>query len=131
MSLILTLNLKTKEANVELGLHRGQQLKGIPKHMYSLRTVIVSGGGWNNHVVLTYIDETCVNLGCNNSDDRFNKSQDLTVIDWISHYAFSEELNFFLKVENILNKQKIISRTPAGARSNRPRTLTLGMRYNF
>ncbi|MFN2330001.1 MAG: TonB-dependent receptor, partial [Chromatocurvus sp.] len=78
-----------------------------------------------------YIDEMCVNIGCNNTASDFAETEDLLVVDYISRYALSDDAVVFLKVDNLLDEQSIVSRQPDGARPNRPRTASVGVQWSF
>lgn len=109
----------------------GDQLADVPDNVFSLRTGIETGFGWNNYVVAKYIDEMCVNAGCNRSTSAYAKTDDLFVVDFISRFEVSHDLDVYLKAENLLDDQEIISRSPDGARPNKPRTLSVGMNFSF
>ena len=49
----------------------------------------------------------------------------------ISRFAMTEQTDVFLKVENLLDKQAIVSRTPDGARPNKPMTASVGVNVTF
>ena len=78
-----------------------------------------------------YIDETCVTVGCNNGGDRFDRTEALWVMDYISRYAVRDNAVVFLKLENVLDERAIVSRQPEGARPNKPRTASLGLEWVF
>lgn len=119
------------EDNQVTGVFDGDTLSDIPENMFSLRLGLEHAGGWDNHFVAKYMDETCVQVGCNRDDDRFDRTESLFVVDWISRYALSEDVTAFVKVENLLDEQVIISRLPDGARPNKPRTGMVGVDYKF
>lgn len=108
------------------GAQDGDRLKDVPENIASLR-VGLEQGTWNNYIVAKYIDEMCVTNGCNRSGDALEKTEDLFVVDVISRYALNESTETFIKFENLFDTQKIVSRTPDGARPNKPLTLTVGM----
>lgn len=109
----------------------GQQLQNIPENIFSIRVGLEHNNGWNNYAVLKYIDETCVSIGCNKSDSRLDKNDALTTVDLISRYQFSRGPEVFVKVENLFDRQEIISRSPFGARPNIERTVWAGLIVDF
>lgn len=109
----------------------GQELQNIPENILSLRVGLEHGSGWNNYAVLKYIDETCVSLGCNDSDSRFDETDALTTVDLISRYQFDMGPEVFVKVENLFDRQEIIARQPFGARPNIERTVWAGVVVDF
>ena len=116
--------------NDEEGFAKGDQLASIPENAFSLRLGLESAMGWNNYVVAKYIDEMCMNVGCEGGDAR-DQSEDLFVMDFISRYAVNDSANLFLKVENLADDRAIVSRQPDGARPNKPRTASVGFEWSF
>ena len=119
------------EDNDEEGFSKGDQLASVPENVFSLRLGVETDFGWNNYAVAKYIDEMCMDVGCNNGGTRFDRSEDLFVMDFISRYQFNDSATVFLKVDNLLDEQAIVSRQPDGARPNKPRTASLGFTWSF
>ena len=117
--------------NDEEGFSKGDQLASVPENVFSLRLGVETDFGWNNYAVAKYIDEMCMDVGCNNGGTRFDRSEDLFVMDFISRYQFNDSATVFLKVDNLLDEQAIVSRQPDGARPNKPRTASLGFTWSF
>lgn len=122
---------EVNETNTSLDVRKGDRLADIPKHVFSLRTGLEHNSGWNGYAIVKYTDELCVEVGCNRDSNRFNKTESVLVVDAISHYEFSGESTVFLKVENLFDEQSIVSRSPDGARPNKPRTASVGVEYKF
>jgi len=72
-----------------------------------------------------------VDIGCNSGGTKFDRSEEIFVVDYISRYAINSSALVFLKVENLFDEQDIVSRQPDGARPNKPRTASLGVEYRF
>jgi Fe(3+) dicitrate transport protein len=119
------------EDNLEQGVQDGDKLAAIPQNTFSLRLGLETAMGWNNYMVAKYTDEMCMNVGCNNGGTRFDRSEDIFVVDYISRYAINDAALVFLKVQNLFDQQDIVSRQPDGARPNKPRTASLGVEYRF
>lgn len=119
------------EDNATSGFSSGDTLKGVPESILSLRAGLEHGSGWNNYAVAKYIGESCVTTGCNTANSAFDETESLVVVDLISHFPLKEDVNLFFKAENLFDEQKIVSRTPDGARPNKPLTLSVGMRHEF
>ena len=113
------------------GFLEGDILAAIPQSTFSLRLGLNTASGWDHYGIVKYIGETCVNVGCNRSDSIYAKNEDLLVIDYVSHFPISDKLAIYLKVENLLDEESIISRQPDGARPNKKRTASIGMELNF
>lgn len=117
--------------NPTSGFHDGDTLASIPENVFSLRAGAETTMGWNNYAVVKYIDEMCVDAGCNRSSSPFSTTEDLLVVDYISRYAVREDAVVFLKIENVFDEQAIVSRQPDGARPNKRRTASLGLQWQF
>lgn len=117
--------------NPALGFRDGDRLASVPENIFSLRVGLETPMGWDNYAVVKYTDELCVSIGCNNSSDPFDRSEDLLVLDLVSRYAVSDTATAYLRVENALDDQEIVSRQPDGARPNKPRTASVGIEWRF
>ncbi|WP_444940355.1 TonB-dependent receptor family protein [Microbulbifer sp. ZKSA004] len=110
----------------------GDNLEYLPENVFAISAGLDSGAAWRLNLTAAYQDEMCVNTQCNRGDtDQFDYTESLWVVDAAAHYDFMADLTGYLKVDNLLDEQVIISRSPDGARANRPRTATLGMKYVF
>ena len=137
-SFMIPVNLMYTYTNAEIskdnpanGISDGDQLASVPENTFSLRLGLEATNGWNNYAVAKYIDEMCMDVGCNSGGTKFDRSEDLFVVDYISRYALDDNAVVFLKVENIFDEQAIVSRQPDGARPNKPRTASVGVEWNF
>jgi Fe(3+) dicitrate transport protein len=115
----------------EEGIEDGDTLAVIPENTFSLRMGLETPMGWNNYMVAKYTDEMCMDIGCNNGGTKFDRSEEIFVVDYISRYAINDAALVFLKVENLFDERDIVSRQPDGARPNKPRTASLGVEYRF
>jgi len=136
LSIPLSLNYTYSDAEISednpvTGVFDGDRLADIPENIFSLRLGLEHTSGWDNHFIAKYMDETCVQVGCNRADDPFDRTESLFVVDWISRYAITDGVTAFVKVDNLLDEQVIISRLPDGARPNKPRTGMVGVDYRF
>jgi len=117
--------------NATSGFNVGDRLKDVPENVLSLRLGLEHSSGWDNYAVAKYISETCVVTGCNNANNPYDETESLFVVDVISHYPLSDDVEVFAKAENLFDEQQIVSRTPDGARPNKPLTLSVGMKHTF
>jgi Fe(3+) dicitrate transport protein len=117
--------------NVDEGFQKGDFLASVPENAFSLRLGLLANNGWDNYAVVKYIDEMCMDVGCNRSGSKFDRSEDLLVVDYISRYALNDSALVFLKVENLFDDQAIVSRQPDGARPNKPRSASVGLEWTF
>ena len=124
-------NAEISKDNSVSSLNAGDQLKDVPENVLSLRLGLEHNSGWNSYAVAKYISETCVVAGCNNASNAYDENESLFVVDVITHYPLKKDVDLFVKAENLLDEQKIVSRTPDGARPNKPLTLLVGMKHSF
>ena len=117
--------------NPVTGFSEGDRLAAIPDNTFSLRLGLEAANGWNNYAVARYTDEMCTRVGCNNGGDRYDRTEDLWVLDYISRYPVYETAVVYLKVENVFDEQRIVARQPDGARPNKPRTASVGFQWSF
>jgi len=119
------------EDNATEGLMKGDDLAAIPENTFSARLGLESPTGWDNYVVAKYTDEQCVDVGCNRSDSKFDRTEDFFVMDFISRYGVTDTATVYLKLENVFDERAIVSRQPDGARPNKPRTALVGLEWQF
>lgn len=112
------------------GFQDGDLLADVPENTFSLR-VAMQNNNWHNYAVAKYIDRMCFNTGCNRTGDAFSETDSLFVVDVVSRYALNPSAEVFVKVENLFDEQKIISRAPDGPRPNKPRAALVGIEYSF
>ncbi|MGI0153619.1 TonB-dependent receptor family protein [Pseudidiomarina sp. WS423] len=113
------------------GVQDGDTLADIPEQIFSAQIGLLMANGWDNHAVVKYMSETCVNVGCQRNDSAFAETDSLLTVDWISRYPLNQQTTVFFKIENIFDEQVIISRLPYGARPNKPQTVSVGFDYRF
>jgi Fe(3+) dicitrate transport protein len=112
---------------------KGDEYQYIPRHLFYARAGVVSSRGWDAYVSARFIDAMCIDFSCerDGADNRFRETDSLWVFDLVTHYQLTESAQVYLKVDNLLDEQKIVSRSPAGARSNQPRTAMVGLNLSF
>lgn len=119
------------ETTDEGGAQDGLTLQSIPENVASLRVGLEHTSGWNNYAVVKYIDKTCAVAGCNKSSSSLDETDALTTVDLMSRYRLDLGPVVFVKVENLFDRQEIISRSPFGARPNIERTVWAGASIDF
>ncbi len=119
------------EDNDFIGVENGDELAAVPKNTASLRLGLEAAYGWDTYAIARYVDSMCNDVGCNNGDSRFDKTEDYIVLDLISRYPVSEGVVAYLKVENVFDEQRIVARQPEGARPNKPLTASVGVQWQF
>lgn len=119
------------ENNAVTGLMDGDQLNDVPENTMALRVNFDNNQGWINYVVVKYADEMCVSVGCNRSNSEFDRTESVFTTDFVSRYALTRDMTVYFKLENVFDEQKIVARSPHGARPNKPQTAMFGVQYNF
>ncbi|WP_317932847.1 TonB-dependent receptor family protein [Halioxenophilus sp. WMMB6] len=105
----------------------------VPESQWAAAIGFVATNGWDIYLNASFTDEMCLDTSCERSgtDTRFLQTDDLLIFDLSASYPMSETSRVYVKVDNLLDDQEIISRSPAGARANKPRTAYLGLEVNF
>jgi Fe(3+) dicitrate transport protein len=104
----------------------GDPIPYIPEHQFNLSVGLLKNK-WSSYVNVNFVDAVCTRASC----DTFEKTDDSLTIDLSAHYAFSDSIGLYGKIENITGEEDILGRQPYGARPNKDRTATLGVRFNF
>ncbi|WP_042805777.1 TonB-dependent receptor domain-containing protein [Thioalkalivibrio sp. ALE19] len=117
--------------NPASALEKGDRLQDIPRHQLNLRAGLEHPSGWDNHAVLNYTGASCSSVGCNNSDSDFDETESLMTVDLVSRYALTGDTDVFLRARNVFDEQRVVARTPYGARPNQPRTISVGLTHRF
>ncbi len=80
----------------------------------------------------SYVDEMCVDNQCNrNVDQRYRSTEDYVTVDLAASMPIAQGVEVYTRIDNLLDEQAIVARSPAGARVNLPRTAYAGIRVNF
>lgn len=105
---------------------KGDPIPYIPEHQLNL-SLGLEKNRWRSYLNVNYVDEVCVRASC----DTLERTDSSLTVDASVHYAFSEDVSMYAKVENLTNEEDIMGRQPYGARPNKDRTATLGVRLHF
>ncbi len=111
----------------------GDNYQYLPENQFYASVGVVSPMGWDAYLAARYLDEMCINFTCNRSgiDNRYLETDTLWVFDLVTHYQLTESAQVYAKLDNLADTQKIVSRSPAGARPNQPRTASVGIKLTF
>lgn len=104
----------------------GDPLPYLPENQF-LASIGFEKNNWATYLTGNYVDEVCVRASCN----AFEKTDDTFTVDLSANYQFSSALTFYGRVENLTSEEDILGRQPYGARPNKDRTVTAGLRFNF
>ena len=105
---------------------KGDPLPYLPENQF-LVSVGFEQNNWAAYVSGNYVDEVCVRASCG----AFEKTDDTFTVDISANYQFNRALNVYARVENLTSEEDILGRQPYGARPNKDRTVTVGLRFNF
>jgi len=105
---------------------KGDPLPYLPENQF-LASIGLEKNNWAAYLTGNYVDEVCVRASCN----AFEKTDDTFTVDLSANYQFSSALTFYGRVENLTSEEDILGRQPYGARPNKDRTVTAGLRFNF
>ena len=72
---------------------------------------------------VNYVDEVFVRASCG----QFERTDSSLIVDFSAHYALSDNLDLYGKVENVTGEEDIMGRQPYGARPNKDTTASLGV----
>ena len=110
---------------------KGGEMAYIPENQFYVSAGVV-GTKWDAYLNARFTDESCTADACNNkANDTFLKTDSLWVVDFSTRYQLNDQAQVYLKVDNLFDEQEIISRSPYGARANKPRTALVGIKVNF
>lgn len=105
---------------------KGDPIPYIPAHQLHISAGI-EHPRWKAYVNAQYVDDTCVRASCND----FERTDDTLSVDIAGHYLFNERLSLFGRIENVTGEENILGRHPYGARPNKGRSVTAGVRMTF
>lgn len=75
----------------------------------------------------SYVGDTCTRAACG----EFERIEDTLVLDVAASYLVARRFHIFARLENLTRELKIVGRQPYGARPNKDRTATLGLKFEF
>lgn len=104
----------------------GDPLPYLPENQF-LASIGFEKNNWATYLTGNSVDEVCVRASCN----VFERTDDTFTVDISANYRFSNALTFYGRVENLTGEEDILGRQPYGARPNKDRTVTAGLRFDF
>ena len=107
----------------------GDELPYIPDNQVSVIAGLAANN-WRVDVSFKYVDEMREAAGTNTSLSGLF-TEELNQWDISGWYQWSEQVRLYAKIDNLTDEQSIVSRRPFGARPNKPRQATIGVKYNF
>ena len=104
----------------------GDPIPYIPENQYRV-SVGVETMTWGINLSANYVDEVCVRAACG----PFQETDDTLVFDLSANYQVNDMTNLYARVENLTDTADMLGRHPYGARPNKARTATVGVRVRF
>ncbi len=123
----------TGGSDLPTGVRKGDVIEYTPRHVASLQLGLEGDGGWNAYAALNYADGayTSNTAGRADVDNRFLRTDSLFTVDLVASYPLTDALDFYLRVDNVLDQQRITHRGADGARGNAPRWASFGLKFRF
>ncbi len=112
-------------------IRKGDNFRYLPENLLSLTLGLEERESWSTSLSASYTDEMCSTNTCDRSGVDDMRTDDYVVLDWAGTWHLTPEVELYGKVDNVLDDQEIVSRSPAGARPNKPRTAYIGTRLRF
>jgi Fe(3+) dicitrate transport protein len=137
LSIPLTLSYTFTKAKItdaaQSGNQKGDVLPYVPENVWNAQVGFEFVSGWDTYVSASYIDKMCVDNSCERNDinSTYQTTDDMLIFDIATHYPINDVTSVYLKVDNLLDAQDIVARSPGGARPSKPRTATLGFKISF
>jgi Fe(3+) dicitrate transport protein len=82
---------------------------------------------WSVYLSANYIDDVCVRASCG----PFEVTDEALFVDLAGHWALSDRMSLFTKIENLTDEDSILGRHPYGARPHKDRTGSVGVRLRL
>lgn len=105
---------------------KGDPIPYIPDHQLRVFTG-VELPRWSAYLSANYVDAVCVRASCG----AFERADESFTVDLAAHFQFNDRVSVFGSLENVTGAEDIVGRHPYGARPNKDRTATAGMRFEF
>ncbi len=105
---------------------KGDPIPYIPDHQFNLSLGLLQER-WGLFMSANYVDSVCTRASCR----QFERTDRSFTLDVSANYALRTTLNLFARVENLTRQQGIAGRQPYGAKPNKDRTASIGLRLAF
>jgi Fe(3+) dicitrate transport protein len=107
----------------------GDTLPYLPENQLTL-DIGLAANNWQVNLITRYIGEMKEASGENVLLSGVT-TQALTIVDMAASYELGDMGSIYLKLDNLLDNQEIVSRRPYGARPSKPRSASVGYQYSF
>lgn len=110
-------------------VQRGDELPYLPEQQFRAGVGLESGN-WQVNFGAAWVDGMRTTAGTG-TPVRTDRTDDYLVVDLAAGWTVRGGLTLVGKVDNLLDDEHIVAWRPAGARPGKPRTVSLGIRYDF
>ncbi|MEO2279031.1 TonB-dependent receptor family protein [Pseudoalteromonas pernae] len=112
----------------------GDRLPYLPTHQATF-SVGLAHQDWAVDLLVKYVSEMpeTAGVGYENFDMPLAGKEvpATTVVDLAAHYELGQYGRIYAKIDNLFDQDNIVSRRPYGARPGKPRTMSIGYKYQF
>ncbi|MEX2367412.1 MAG: TonB-dependent receptor, partial [Pseudohongiellaceae bacterium] len=104
----------------------GDPIPYIPENQFRLG-IGLEAIQWGLNLSANYVGQVCVRASCG----AFEQTDDALILDMSAHYQLNDSMRFFGRLENLSGEENIMGRQPYGARPNKARMASVGVRMRF
>lgn len=108
---------------------RGDALPYLPEHLFHAG-IGARAERWNLNLAVAYIDSMRTRAG-HGAVPSGEGTDNALVWDFSAGYSVTQNFELFGRIENLFDREYIVSRRPSGVRPGLPRTALVGLRYAF
>ena len=108
---------------------RGDRLPYMPRHRLGL-SLGLSGSNWGTTLKMAFQSEQKEQSGEGGALEGATVPS-YAVFDWKNRWQFTADQEVYLNVNNLFDRDYLLSRRPTGARPGQPRTIKAGYKLSF
>ena len=123
-------NSDFKSSFIQWGdVKKGDQLPYMPKNQLSIKTGLTAEN-WQLALLFKHTDKMSEAAGSRTDLEGYWTDQQQQ-IDFSAWYQLTSILRIYGKIDNLTNKQVVVSRRPLGARPGKPQQMIVGIKFKF
>ena len=107
----------------------GDEIPYIPEHQLQV-SANYQRGRWGSSLAATWVDSVRTVAGQGEPADGQSTDSAL-IVDLALSYQLTDSTDLFLRVDNVLDREYVAARRPAGARPGKSRAALVGVRSDF
>lgn len=105
---------------------QGDHMPYVPKHQFSLQTGLFADN-YSLAARASYVSDAHASL----NEDGLDAIDSRTIVDLSAKYNVAPQHLVYLNIDNVLDKTYVANRANGGIQPGKPRSITLGYRYDF